>query len=258
MKRKLVAVILALFAGSVGAHRFYLRQPELGIAYIALFVWFGRFFGFSVSTLLGWYDAYKFMIMDDSEFDRRYNSHYFRDRYGRRIDEPKERKAQKKGRYILLDENKYENKKQPSGYFKKLKRTKEAEMHKQLGIKKFKDFDTKGAIEEFKKALSFNPEDLVIHFNIACAYSIEENAYEAFNHLDLAVRFGLKDVGNILKHEAFAFIRVMPEFEAFKKNNFQLDSQLAASIKKSMELHTESERMELKTEIPIVIKSPAT
>lgn len=36
VKSRTVAIVLALFLGGVGAHRFYLRQPGLGVLYLLL------------------------------------------------------------------------------------------------------------------------------------------------------------------------------------------------------------------------------
>ncbi len=256
MKKKFIAIILALFVGTFGVHRFYLRQPELGVAYIALYIWLGRFIGFPISAILGWYDAYKLMMMDDQEFDRRYNSFYFRDRYGRRREQPRERYFRKSGKYIMLDESELKTSRQPSEYFKNLKKLKEAETNKQAGIRLFKEFDTKGAIQAFLRALENNPSDIAIHFNIACAYAIEEQALEAFTHLDKAVSLGFKDTQNIMKHEALAYIRVLPEFEQFKKNQFHLNADLISSIK-SRENQKEPERLELKQELPVILNNPS-
>ena len=77
MKNKWVAVLLAIMAGGFGVHRFYLRQPELGLLYIGIYFWmsFFKILSFPLSTLLGWYDAYRLLMLDQNEFDRRYNSH---------------------------------------------------------------------------------------------------------------------------------------------------------------------------------------
>lgn len=256
MKKKFVAVMLAIFAGAFGVHRFYLRQPELGIGYIALYIWMGRFFGFPFSAILGWYDAYKLMIMDDQEFDRRYNSYFFRDRYGRRRDVPKERPFQKRGRYILIDEDPIATEKQPSTYFKSRQDKKEAEQFKKEGIRKFKEYDAKGAIESFRKALEHNASDIATHFNIACAYSVEENAVKAFEHLEQAVVLGYQDFANIMNNEALAFIRVFPAFETFKSNQFRLNSQMLASIQQTEEMRKQ-EKFVLKQKIPIALKAEA-
>lgn len=256
MKKKIIAVILAIFAGAFGVHRFYLRQPELGIAYIALYIWMGRFFGFPFSAILGWYDAYKLLIMDEQEFDRRYNSYFFRDRYGRRRDVPKERPFQKRGKYILIDEVSRTTEKQPSGYLRNQKDRKEAEMLKKEGIRKFKEYDAKAAIIAFEKALALNPEDLASHFNIACAYSVEENGLKSFEHLERAIKLGYQDKASIMNHEALAFIRVYPAFEMFKNNQFQLNEQILSSIQQT-EGMLKNERLELKSKIPVLLKSEA-
>jgi TM2 domain-containing membrane protein YozV len=251
MKKRFVAVLLAIFVGSFGVHKFYLRQPELGIGYIALFIWFGRFFGFPISAFLAWYDAYKLMTMDQVEFDRKYNSYYFRDRYGRRLENVrKDRKN--KGRYIMLDEdavNVTEFKNEKGSYLKPSNRLKEAEQLKQSGIKKFRDYDTKGAIEDFRKAIAISPEDKALHFNIACAYSLEEKAYEAFYHLDQAVINGFREFDKIKTHEALAFIRVMPEFDLFQQNQFRVSQDWLAGLKDKKP----DDSFILKQEVPVTL-----
>lgn len=256
MKKKLIAVLLAIFAGAFGVHRFYLKQPELGIAYIALYIWLGRFLGFPISAIIGWYDAYKLMMMDEQEFDRKYNSPYFRDRYGRRRDEPKERPFQKRGQYILIDDEKLSGEKQPSSYFNDKRNKKKAETHKEAGIRKFKSYDAKGAIEEFKKALENNPSDISSHFNIACAYSVEEQAMLAFQHIEQAIALGYKDTYNILNNETLAYIRVFPAFEMFKENQFKLNQQILSSIKDTEDKQSK-ERFDLQQKVPIILKSEA-
>ncbi|HEX5625051.1 MAG TPA: NINE protein [Saprospiraceae bacterium] len=256
MKKKFVAVMLALFAGFVGAHRFYLRQPELGIAYIALMIWLPKIFGFPISTLIGWYDAYKLMTMDAVEFDRRYNSYFFRDRYGRRREHAKEVHP-RGGQYVMLEEEEPKRMRKTPQYFKKFNKNKESESLKQSGIRKFKDYDTKGAIADFAKALEGAPDDKALHFNIACAYSLEEKAYEAFYHLDLAVAYGFREYDKILTQEALAFIRVMPEFESFKNNQFRLTSEINNRLKQ-ISRERPAEALVLKQEIPIEVTRPNT
>ena len=231
MKNKWVAVLLAIMAGGFGVHRFYLRQPELGLLYIGIYFWmsFFKILSFPLSTLLGWYDAYRLLMMDQNEFDRRYNSHNFRDRYGNRRDQTKEQTS-RQGKYILLDEDENTTQKSRRGYFDLYKNKKKSESHKQSGIKKFKNYDIKGAIEEFKLALDLNHNDTATHFNIACAYSVSEKAIEAFKHLDEATSLGFKDFDKIMTHESLAYIRVMPEFETFKANQFRLSSDILQSL----------------------------
>jgi TM2 domain-containing membrane protein YozV len=229
MKKRFVAILLALFAGFVGAHKFYLRQPEMGIGYIALFVWLGRFLGFPITSFLGWYDAYRLMTMDPIEFDRKYNSRYFRDRYGRRLDHGKWKK--RKGGYLTMEDERTTVGKERENYLKPTNRYKELESYRKAGIRYFKDFELKSAIEQFKKALEIEPDDKALHFNIACAYSMEEKAIESFIHLDKAVQFGFKDFNKILTHESLAFIRVLPQFELFKKNAFRIQESWLTELK---------------------------
>lgn len=247
MKKKIVAVILAIFVGGLGVHKFYLRQPELGIGYIALFIWLGRFFGFPISTFLGWYDAYKLMTIDESEFDRRYNSYYYKDRYGRRLDKVKEKQHRKEGRYILLDSEANEMKNDKQGYLKPHNRMNEVQVFKKEGIKNFKEYNTKGAIDNFKKGLEILPQDKSLHFNIACAYSLEEKAFEAFYHLDRAFAFGFNERDKIISHEALAYIRVLPEFDMFQKNEYRISEQWLNNLKNRKADH----EFILKQEVPI-------
>jgi len=249
MKKKFVAILLAVVAGGFGAHKFYLRQPELGVAYIALFIWLGRFAGMPLTAFLGWYDAYKLLTMDNAEFDRRYNSYFFRDRFGRRLEKSREKTINRSGRYIMIDDDAPKSDRNYPTVMN-FKKRKEAENLKQSGIKKFKEFDTKGAISDFKKALETSPEDFAIHFNIACAYSLEEQANEAYKHLDLAVAHGFREFDKILNHEALAYIRVLPVFEAFKKNQYRLNEQLLLQFQNKA-VHNLEEPLVLVNKIPI-------
>ncbi len=246
MKKQSVAIILAIFAGFVGAHKFYLRQPELGIGYIALFIWLGRFFGFPASSFLGWYDAYKLMTMDSVEFDRRYNSYYFRDRYGRRVEKSKFKR--RNGGYLLIDDEKTTVKQERETYLKPTNRYKELEAFKKAGITYFKEFDLKESIKQFNQALEIAPEDKSVHFNIACAYSMEENAYKSFYHLDKAVQYGFSDLNKILTHESLAYIRVLPEFDLFKNNRFRMQENWLQELKKVKE----SAQFDLAEKRPII------
>lgn len=64
---KRTAVALSLALGFVGAHRFYLHQPWIGLTYF-LFCWT------LVPMLLSWRDASKLARMSCSEFHEEYGS----------------------------------------------------------------------------------------------------------------------------------------------------------------------------------------
>ncbi len=94
--------------------------------------------------------------------------------------------------------------------------------YKKSGVEKYKEYEYDEAIEDFKKALEIDSNDIPTHFNIACAYSLTEDKEKAFYHLDKAVENGYKDFNKIQTHDAFAFIRIQEEFEQFAKNNYRL------------------------------------
>ena len=244
MKRRWTAVILALFGGAFGLHRFYLRQPEIGVVYIFLMIL--NFTRFPLSAILGWYDAYRYLMMNENEFDRKYNSQNFRDRYGNRRTEPRVQET-RRGKYILMDEDNVTTQGR-TGYFDLIKSIKQSESYKQTGIKKFKDYDIKGSIEDFKKALELNSQDKALHFNLACAYSMEEEATKALIHLDHAVAYGFQEFDRILSHESLAYIRVFPEFEAFKNNQYRLTSSIVQSLEQRIKAEKELELEKLKSE----------
>ena len=201
MKNRTTAGILALFLGWVGIHRFYLRQPGLAIGYIVLMSFFG------MSFLLGLIDALFFFLMSDEQFDLKYND-------GQSYPEsvrPRHRVQRERGPYSRQVRNRQTRK-------PVLRRN----PFKKEGIEKFKEFDYSGAIEDFTKGLEISPNDPALHFNIACAFSLTEKKDEAFEHLDEAVANGFKEFDKIRTHDALAFIRVQPEYEAFEKNGFRI------------------------------------
>lgn len=72
-KEKIVTALLALFAGSFGAHHFYLGNKKLGIFYL-LFCWT------FLPGFIAFIEGVLFLVMDDEEFDYKYNFRYEADR----------------------------------------------------------------------------------------------------------------------------------------------------------------------------------
>ena len=58
-----IAIVLAIFLGWLGAHRFYLGQIGWGIVYLAIFYLFAP-----LVIILGLIDAIRYMFMSDEEF----------------------------------------------------------------------------------------------------------------------------------------------------------------------------------------------
>ena len=67
-KDKTLAGLLALFAGSLGIHHFYLGNGGMGLLHL-LFCWF------PVTWIVALVDAVQLFTRPQHEFDRRYNPH---------------------------------------------------------------------------------------------------------------------------------------------------------------------------------------
>jgi len=247
MKDKNVAALLAFFLGTFGIHRFYLGQIGLGIAY-ALFFWTG------IPAILGFIDAIVLFAMDRDRFDMKYNWEYYRSDVRRRrerdfdrrewemrrrrerdtdfdrrrrqrekdIEQWHSRQRQRNGEAQTERKQRANEQKRWQEQQRERALTQKKTTYKQVGIRKFKDYDYDAAIEQFKKVLDIDVKDVPTHFNLACAYSLNENAERSFHHLDQAVQYGFSDFKKIKEHDALAFLRIQPQFEEFEQNGFRL------------------------------------
>ena len=223
MRDKNIAGVLALFFGWIGLHRFYLRQRALGILSVVFF-WTG------IPALIGLIDALVFFTMDKDEFDIKHNKDFVK------VIRSDRRKYRAVGRERTYQEG------SPSS--KKKERPLRASALKSSGIEKFKDFDYQGAIEDFQKGLEFAPDDVTLHFNLACSFSLTEQAEKSFYHLDRAVSLGFNDYNRIKTHDALAFLRIHPDFEACEKNNYSLSSNLKATKEEVLDLNETGDLLE--------------
>ncbi|MEL6843568.1 MAG: NINE protein [Bacteroidota bacterium] len=225
MKDKNVAALLALFGGSLGLHRFYLGQVGLGILYLFLF-W--------MSWLIGLIDFFVFLSMDQREFDFKYNKDYIRQDYLQRdtdFDRRDRRGRYQRESYRDRRRKQYRtppparNAERPVRRKPATTAPKRTNPYKLSGIRKYKDYDFEGAIEDFRKALGDDAKDVAVHFNIACAYSIMEDADKAFHHLSQAVKYGFVDFNRIHEHDALAYLRIQDGFDTFVKRGYQLEEK---------------------------------
>jgi len=225
MKDKNVAGILALFLGGFGVHRFYLGQGGLGFFYL-IFCWF------PLMWVIGIIDAIVFFTTDKDTFDAKYNKQFIEVRRRRTTDYQRERpyydrsmqRHEQRQERREYREYRREEHRAPAPH-----RVDNTEL-KNSGIRKFRDFDYDGAIEDFQKALKLDPRDIAVHFNLACAYSLNEKPEQAFYHLDKAVELGFNDYKRIKEHDALAYVRIQPEFDEFEKNGFRLQQQPAETV----------------------------
>ena len=219
MKNKLVAALLGIFGGTFGLHKFYLGDRGAGIFYIFLTIMTSELF--PISTILGFIDGMRYLMMPPEEFDRKFNKRYQR---------TSTRSRRKSTRRDYKVETKKSSRARPR-----------VNPFKKSGLKKYKDYDIEEAIEDFKKALKIDPRDASIYFNLACAYSLMEDKEEAFKNLELAVTHGMSDHQRILSHDDLAFLRIQPEFESFKNNGFKITHTGNTEVEKSFEKSRPSE-----------------
>lgn len=232
MKDKNVAGILALFLGWIGVHRFYLGQVGLGILYVILSV-------SMISVILGIIDAIVFFSMEQDTFDIKYNRQYFRAE--RRGESPSGREDARRQGWERREEMRRRRREHrvprqhtPAKRSERLKQQELSEL-KNSGIKKYKDYDYDGAIADFQKALTIDDKDVALHFNLACAYSLNENTEKSLYHLDKAVGLGFDDFERIQNHDALAYLRIQDEYETFKENGYRLVQRLNDPEESEME-----------------------
>ncbi len=66
MKVRVNAILWCFFLGAFGAHKFYLGQTGLGIAYL-LFCWTG------IPSIVALVEFIMMLLMSDDEFNRKFN-----------------------------------------------------------------------------------------------------------------------------------------------------------------------------------------
>lgn len=234
MKNKIVAAILAFPFGLFGLHRFYLGQRFLGALYFLSFIIFisnASYYGpeefvpfFFAPLIVSFMDAILLFVMPKSEFDKRYNT------------EKKSKRQIRKERHIPVsskgaspDQVAYE-----------------AWLDvKKKGINFFRNFDYEEAIKAFEDALELKYDDASTHFNIACAFSLMEDAPRAFYHLEKAVGFGFNRFDKIQNHEALAYLRSQPEFDQFVNRGYKLPAPQDDLVDDTTDEPPVTERLEL-------------
>jgi TM2 domain-containing membrane protein YozV len=202
MRNKIFAGILALFFGIFGVHRFYLGQRPLGIfhfilAVVAIFLTALTELPFVLlPALMGFLDAIIFLSMPRADFDLKYNN-LSREQYSESYTAP------------------------PASYKKQRSAPSTFESYKSSGIQHFRNYQYEEAAEDFELALEINPDDAALHFNLACTFSVLEDAGPAFYHLEQAVALGFHQTDKIHNHDALAFLRAQPSFDEFVENDYQ-------------------------------------
>ena len=212
MKNKYVVAFKAFFFPIFGIHRFYLEERGNGIAYFLL-----TFVG--IGVILSFIDAVLFLFMDTEKFDYRYNNKgverkdFDRKAYGeynRR--QASHRKSDPRGTRRIV--------RKP----RETSSTSKAQVHIKAGKDNYTEFDYFEAIAHWQKAITIEPRNAAVHYNLACAYSLTEQADESFLHLTEAVKYGFNNFEKLNNQDALAFLRIQGEFEEFAANGYLLKS----------------------------------
>ena len=219
-RNRTTAAAISFILGAVGGQRFYLRQS--GPAFFMIFMLIATSFKIApIFFIFGIFEAVRFLSMSDQEFDRRYNRYSSKNRKDDYLEQRRERQVQK-------SRNRTSTRREQRAPAPTRSSALKANPFKNSGIKKYKDYDLEGAIEDFAQGLSINPNDIALHFNIACAYSMTEVKDKAYYHLSKAVELGFKDFERIKTKDDLAFVRIQPEFDEFEENGFKLGARSAS------------------------------
>lgn len=62
----MAAAIIALVLGGIGAHKFYLNQPGMGLVYLVFFWTF-------IPAIVAFVEGILYLLMSDADFQARYN-----------------------------------------------------------------------------------------------------------------------------------------------------------------------------------------
>ena len=212
-KNRVVAAMIAIFGGIFGLHKFYLGDTGGGIFFIFLFFMVSSFF--HLTLLLGLLEGVRLLTMNDDAFDRQYNRNVLRQqRVPGSVEDRRYKQMQRAKHKNIPDDAKRQRKSTSSG-------SSRSNPFKKSGIKKHKDFDLEAAIEDFKQGLELSPNDVALHYNIACSYSMTEQKELGFYHLTKAVELGFNDFEKLQTQDDLAFLRIQPEFEAFKASGYR-------------------------------------
>lgn len=225
-RSRVVAAVISFALGALGAQRLYLRQS--GPAFFMIFMLIATSFKIApIFAIFGIFEAIRFLSMSDQEFDRRHNRYASTNRRDDYLEQRRERQVEKSRTREEQRQTGRSTTRRPSPI--------KANPFKNSGIKKYKDYDLEGAIEDFAQGLNINPSDVALHFNIACAYSMTEQKDKAYYHLSKAVELGFKDFERIKTKDDLAFVRIQPEYDEFVESGYKLGRRSTSPVDTTVE-----------------------
>ncbi len=208
MKNKNTAAFLAFVAGFAGTHQFYLGNVAAGMLFIFLLC-----IKFKFAFLLAIIQGIIYLTKSDEDFNQKYN-YSQRNNWNPQRNDYESAQRERDEQYRRDEQRRQaERTQQQNNKWDSWNMRTDNSPFKKEGIEKYKEFDFKGAIVAFEKALVSEPVDVSTLFNLACCHAHLENKDAAFDFLHRAIRGGLKDVEKIKTHDGLAFLRVQPEWE---------------------------------------------
>ena len=207
MKNRFVAVFFAFFGGIVGLHKMYLRGWNAGSGrlvffFLAIFLRWPLVLG--ILAVIAILEGILLATMEPETFDKKYNSGESVTT-SRRQERAERRSSRRAHRRFPRPAAMF------SGAGKFIK----------SGMKKFRNYDLKGALADFLQAEQRDPRSATIHFNLACTYSMLEDAAKGFHHLSLAFANGFRDEEKVRTHDSLAYLRIQPEFPEFVASGYR-------------------------------------
>ncbi len=214
MHDKNIAAVLALVGGTIGMHKFYLKDPGSGIFYTVLSIMTSGFL-FPVGAMLGVIDAIRLFTMSTASFDAKYNKNksttrrrQSRSRSAQRAPQSRTRRdaSQNRERYA----------------YEKTKKSKRSNPFRKSADQKYEEYDLEGALEDYTKSAEISEPDKKMYFKLACIHSLLENTDAALENLEKAFDLGFKNVEKLKTTDRLAYLRIQPEYDAFVSNGYKV------------------------------------
>ena len=91
--------------------------------------------------------------------------------------------------------------------------TSDSELHHAIGIITMRMRNLERALEELQRAVSLDPRDPTIHYNLACAWALSGAAESALEALENAMKAGYSDADHTRSDPDLESLRGLPAFE---------------------------------------------
>jgi len=212
-----VAAFLGLIMGWVGIQKFYIGQIGLGVL-SAVFSWT------FIPMIIGFIDFIRFMIMDDQEFDNRYNNASFttggamhRTRNGTIVFKKGERSTPP---FEYTAPSRATGKSSFGPPQRKSTIPLTANKHYLTAVKQFDDYLYRDAYHSFESALVDTPNNGELYFQMACCNSLLEEKEKLFQNIQTAISNGFTDLNKIKTNDAMAYFRIQPEYDQIAAGGF--------------------------------------